>query len=239
MSTLTLVRHGQATPFEENPDRLSNLGHNQARMLGNYWLNKKMVFDEVYTGSLTRQQQTANLIGDIYREAGAPWPTPEVFNEFNEYDIDAIWEKHVPELLNQSPAFAQLFAAYQHDSNGPNHHRSFQFAMEAVMNSWQDGSVEIEDIETWPAFRDRVRCGVQHILDRNGSSRRVVVFTSGGPIGATIQMAMNAPDRSALEVNWRVRNCSLCEFVFTRGRLTLDSFNGLPHLDDRSLWSYR
>jgi hypothetical protein len=42
----------------------------------------------------------------------------------------------------------------------------------------------------------------------------------------------------ALEVNWRVRNCSLTEFVFTKDRFTLDSFNALPHLENPALWTY-
>ncbi len=42
-----------------------------------------------------------------------------------------------------------------------------------------------------------------------------------------------------MELNWRIRNCSLTEIVFTRDRVTLDSFNGIPHLDDPALWTYR
>ena len=42
-----------------------------------------------------------------------------------------------------------------------------------------------------------------------------------------------------LELSWRLRNCSLTEFVFTRGRVTLDSFNAVPHLGDAARWTYR
>jgi broad specificity phosphatase PhoE len=37
MSTLILVRHGQASAFEDNYDRLSSLGERQARLLGESW----------------------------------------------------------------------------------------------------------------------------------------------------------------------------------------------------------
>ena len=66
----------------------------------------------------------------------------------------------------------------------------------------------------------------------------MAVFTSGGVIGTAVRLALDAPDRMALEVNWRVRNCSLTEFVFTKDRFTLDSFNALPHLEDPALWTY-
>ena len=69
--------------------------------------------------------------------------------------------------------------------------------------------------------------------------RRVVVFTSGGPIGFAVQHALQAPPRSFLDVNWRIRNCSVTEFLFDRSRFTLDSFNGVSHLDDAALRTYR
>ena len=75
-------------------------------------------------------------------------------------------------------------------------------------------------------------------MEVHGSGRRVAVFTSGGVIGAAVRQALDAPDRMAMEVNWRMRNCSLTEFVFTKDRFTLDSFNALPHLEDPALWTY-
>jgi broad specificity phosphatase PhoE len=67
----------------------------------------------------------------------------------------------------------------------------------------------------------------------------VAVFTSGGVIGVTVQNVLNAPEPLALEINWRVRNCSMTEFIFSRDRLSLDSFNTIPHLDDPALRTYR
>ena len=61
--------------------------------------------------------------------------------------------------------------------------------------------------EPWTTFRDRVLNGLRRIQE-GPSNRRVVLFTSGGPIGVLVQTALGAPDRSFLEVNWRVRNCS-------------------------------
>jgi hypothetical protein len=67
----------------------------------------------------------------------------------------------------------------------------------------------------------------------------VAAFTSGGFIGVSVQLALSAPDRSGLEVNWRVRNCSLTGFLFSGGRLSLDTFNAIPHLDDPALRTFR
>jgi broad specificity phosphatase PhoE len=59
----------------------------------------------------------------------------------------------------------------------------------------------------------------------------VLLFTSGGPIGVLVQTALGAPDRSFADVNWRVRNCSITEFVFSADRLSLDSFNNVGHFE--------
>jgi len=66
-----------------------------------------------------------------------------------------------------------------------------------------------------------------------------VAFTSGGVIGTVVALALDAPDRIALELNWRLCNCSLTRLLFTRDRLTLDEFNTVPHLHDPELWTYR
>ncbi len=71
MSTLTVVRHGQARPFDPNPDQLSALGEEQARALAEYWKRTGVAFDEVWSGSLKRQRQTAELaIGCEPRDLG-------------------------------------------------------------------------------------------------------------------------------------------------------------------------
>ena len=58
MSVLYLVRHGQAGT-RENYDSLSDLGRDQARLLGEHFAQQKIRFDTVYSGSLSRQQATA------------------------------------------------------------------------------------------------------------------------------------------------------------------------------------
>jgi broad specificity phosphatase PhoE len=106
------------------------------------------------------------------------------------------------------------------------------------MMLWMEGEMTSPHIEPWPAFRDRVTGAIGRVMD-GPAGRRVAVFTSGGPIGFTVQLATKAPPQTFLDVNWRVRNLSVSEFLFDRDRLTLDSFNGIGHLEERELWSYR
>ena len=115
----------------------------------------------------------------------------------------------------------------------------FQRVFEPAMHAWlQTPPPSSPDYEPWPAFRDRVCAALQRIL-AGPPGRRVAVFTSGGAIGFAVHFAMKSPAKTFLDVNWRIRNCSLTEFLFDQDRLTLDSFNGIPHLDEPAMQSYR
>ena len=100
------------------------------------------------------------------------------------------------------------------------------------------GSLVSPEVESWQSFHERVSRAIDGITNRPGS-RRVVVFTSGGPIGATVQRVVNAPPIRGIDINWRVRNSSITEFLFSDRRINLDMFNAIPHLDDPALHSFR
>jgi broad specificity phosphatase PhoE len=241
LAQLVLIRHGQATPFEEVTDRLSPLGETQSRRLAEFWLRAHTAFDEVYTGSLLRQRRTEELVREVYTSRGLRWPEAQVMAELNEYDADSVVRQFAPQLAARDPEFRLLVEARECGA-GPDQNRRFQKMFEALMNRWITGELDSDDVESWRAFRARVQRGLRTITRpaRNGASgRRVAVFTSGGPIGVAVQLALDAPDRSGLEINWRVRNCSLTEFVFSGERLSLDTFNAVPHLDDAALLTFR
>jgi broad specificity phosphatase PhoE len=213
MSTLIVVRHGQARPFDSNPDRLSALGEQQAWALAQYWKRIGVTFDEVWSGSLNRQKQTAEL---------AVGCAPEISDDWNEYDANGILHHFAPPYDLE---------------DGADRNRKFQKIFEPAMLSWL-AAEKHPTVETWGAFRDRALRGLRRMQD-GPSNRSVVLFTSGGPISVLVQTAIGAPERSFLEVNWRVKNCSLTEFTFSKDRLSLDSFNALPHLERAELRTFR
>jgi broad specificity phosphatase PhoE len=213
MSTLTVVRHGQARPFDSNPDRLSALGEEQARTLAGYWKRIGMEFDEVWSGSLQRQQQTAEL---------AAGRAPEVSDDWNEYDANGILHHFAP--------------PYELEP-GADRNRKFQKVFEPAMLAWL-AAEEHPTVETWGMFSKRVMRALRQLQD-GPSNRNVALFTSGGPVSMLVQTAIGAPERSFLEINWRVKNCSITEFTFSRERISLDSFNALPHLERPELRTFR
>jgi broad specificity phosphatase PhoE len=228
------VRHGQAHPFQREKATLTSAGEAQAAKLAQFWLRHGVEFDEVRSGTLPRQVRTEEVTGECYRAAGRPWPAAVRDEAWNEYDAPGVLQHFVPADAH----LTALAAEFEKARGTPDENRRFQRMFEAAMARWLEAEIETDGVESWPAFRGRVSSAIQRAMD-GAPSRRVAIFTSGGPIGLTVQCSLQAPARSFLDVNWRVRNTSITEFVFDRNRLTLDCFNALPHLDDVSLRTYR
>ncbi|MFC4425082.1 histidine phosphatase family protein [Deinococcus navajonensis] len=226
MSELILVRHGQATPFEADTDRLSPLGETQARAVGQALVELGVRPTQVMHGPLVRQRRTAELAA-LTAQAG--WPAPRLDARLSEYDGDGLIRTLAPLLAARRPDFAALRETFATQTGGAARNRAFQKYLEELAAEWQAGTLGHPDVEPWAAFRARVRAALADIL-RLPSGSTVLAFTSGGVIGLGVALALDAPDRTALALNWRVRNGSLTRLTFGGGRLSLDTFNETPHL---------
>ena len=241
VSLLTMVRHGQASFLASNYDQLSEIGERQSRKRGRYWSARRTFIDAVYTGPRLRQRNSAAFAGVEYEDAGNPWPSPIVLDDLDEYDLDGLMGRLAPRLAEQNPDHATLVARYERSKieGGEPRMRAFQRMFESLMQHWQTADPSGLDLESWPAFCGRVRRVIRTIQESAGHGKHVAVFTSGGFIACSVQQALGVADTMALELNWRIRNSSLTEFVFTPDRFTLDSFNAIPHLDEPALRTYR
>lgn len=237
MGRLLLIRHGQAAAFSDDSDRLTELGTRQARVLGECFAKERLPIDVVVRGSLRRHRQTEAEVAAIYQQAGLPWPEASVRPEWNEYDAGSIMSKLGDALQKHDPKFAQLVAEFQAAFEGPERNRFFQRMFESLMARWVAGDLLADGVESFAVFHARVTAGLERVLAEGGGT--VAVFTSGGPIGTCVQHSLRAPGEAAVELNWRVRNASITEFVFGRGRLSLDSFNSVAHFVEPSLVSFR
>jgi broad specificity phosphatase PhoE len=239
MSVLTLVRHGQADFFADDYDRLTPQGERQAQLLGEYWARQGLRFDEIYTGPRARQKRSAEITGAAFRQAGLDWPEAVELADLDEFDLHGILHRLVPEYSRLSADFARLLDDYRRSKGSDEEMRTFQRMFESLLVHWQSLPAGDAGFESWAEFRQRVERAVRHVVEAPAAGRRVIMFTSGGFIGNVSRWALAAPDRSALELAWRLRNASVTEFVFTRNRFTLDSFNSVTHLEDQALWTYR
>ena len=239
MSQLILVRHGQASFLSDNYDQLSPLGEEQSRLLGDFWARRNVTFDALFTGPRERQIKTGEIVVDSYRKAGLEIPALVLLEEFDEYDADGIVRHLLPQLIEQDDRYRQLQSAFKQSETSADKHKNFQKLFEAITAKWVRGEVLSPEVESFADFHARVRRGLERATAGAGSGKRVAVFSSGGAISVSIQLATKAPEHVVIEFNWRIRNCSLNEIVFTKDRFSLDVFNAIPHLDDPRFHTYR
>jgi broad specificity phosphatase PhoE len=240
MSSLFLVRHGQASFLERNYDKLSPKGEQQSRMLGEYWAGLKFRFDRVYSGPKVRQRETARLVGEAYKSARLPWPEPIVLPEFDEFQAEVVMERTLLELIESDSDIRQMHQAFKGAQTRPEQFKTFQRIFEVVIGRWADGKLPLEGIEPWADFSARVQRGLAQ-FSANGNHRRqqIVIFSSGGPVGVAMQRALDLSTEATLKAAWMVRNCSYSEFLFSGGRFTLSSYNATPHFTDPEFLTHR
>ena len=239
MSRLFLVRHGQASFLEQNYDKLSTLGETQSRLLGEYWGHRRLAFQRAYSGPRSRQMETARIVGEEYKKTGLSWPDVQVLEDFDEYHGEWVMEASLDGLVEKDPHVRDLQQAFLKASSVQEKHRTFQRLFEVVIGKWVNGEIQVDDVEPWSEFCARVNRGLARVCAGNGAKENVAIFSSGGPIGVALQRALELSPENTLKVAWMARNCSFSEFLFSRDRFTLSSFNELPHLDDLSLVTYR
>jgi broad specificity phosphatase PhoE len=239
MSTLLLVRHGQASFMSSDYDRLSPLGEEQSRRLGRFWAERRLKIDAVFTGPRTRQVRTALLAGEICSEAGLHWPEVARLDELDEMQTEALLGKALPSVSSRDPEVQALVKKFETAQDRSQAAKSFQRLYERLVRAWVAGDLDADGVEPWADFCARVRRGIARLTQEEGSGRVVVAFTSGGPVGAAMQMALDTSQQITVELCWMVRNASITEFLFSGDRFTLSSFNGVPHLPEPALWTYR
>jgi broad specificity phosphatase PhoE len=239
MGILFLVRHAQASFLEQNYDKLSTLGEAQARLLGEYWLGRDMIFDRTCVGPCVRQKDTIKLVSDAYKKAGLKFPEPLVLPEFDEYQGEAVLKRSLPGLVESEPKIRDLYAAFQSSTGTAAQRATFQKLFEAVIGEWVRGAICPEGVETWLEFCSRVNSGLVKFLAAGGRKERVAIFSSGGPIAVAMQRALHLSPESTLQVSWMSRNSSWSEFLYSAELFTLSAFNVHGHLDDPAMYSYR
>lgn len=236
MSSLYLIRHGQASFGTDNYDRLSPAGIVQAELLAKYWLRIGMDFDAVYAGEMRRQIDTAAKVLSCYREAGRPAPEMRIVPEFNEYDSRGILKALIRKMAAEDPELQADVDRFYTDK------KAFQRVFEKAVLRWIAGGETISGVTSWQDFRTRVARGINQVREENGPGKTVLAFTSGGPISAAFQMATGISDTGTLRIVWHIVNASISTFVYNTEQFSLTSFNTRAHLElatDPALITYR
>lgn len=239
MSRVLLLRHAQASYLEPDYDKLSAVGEEQARSLGEYWARHKTAFDRVFSGPRVRQIDTARIVGEVARAGGLKLPETVVIEEFDEYDGEAVMKYALPKLLASDPGIRNLHEVFLNASPEADRTKHFQKIVDVIIGRWVAGELTVPGAESWAEFTARVNRGLAKIISSAKHGDCSAIFCSGGPIAVAVQRALHLSASDTLRVAWMSRNCSYTEFLFSGQRFTLSAFNAFPHLDDASLLTYR
>ena len=222
MGQILLVRHGQASWGADDYDVLSEVGEQQAVVLGRTLTG--LVPDVVLHGAMTRQRRTAELLADA-----AGWSAP--------LREDARWDE-----MDHLAVLAAHPRDDGADAAGEPDRVQFQAWFEAATDRWTSGGHDDDYDESFPAFCRRVADG---LADLAGSASgpttgTAVVVTSGGPISAVTAHLLAADVATYTRLAPVVVNTSITRVITGRRGTTLVSFNEHAHLQDRpDLLTYR
>lgn len=207
MAELLVIRHAQASFGADDYDRLSDLGHRQSEMAGAALRAWGWVPDRLVTGTLTRQRQTLESMGFD--------DPPEQHDGLNEYDFHDLlsvrFDGNVPDPV-------------RHDRK-----THFRTLRETILD-WQAGGLAGAR-ESWKAFTERVESARRFATDTK--ARRVLVISSGGPIGELVKASLGAPDAQMMALNLQVKNTSWTRFFFNTSSFILHEFNATPHFSTK------
>lgn len=213
MALIFLVRHAQASFGTHDYDRLSELGLQQSRWLGEYFSERGVRFSRVMAGSLKRQQQTAF---ELLAAMGQPADGVVTHPGLNEYAGDTLYSSFTG---GKDPVIHQK-ADY----------RGYWQTFRQAMQAWSEDRLP-QMPETWAAFAQRMRTALSEAANDMGRDDAVLVVSSGGAIGRVLADISGANAQSAIEFNLQFRNTGFCELIASTDRLRITSFNNIPHLE--------
>ena len=204
MGEIVMVRHGQANSgaeTEEDYDRLSDLGHVQARWLGDWLEAHEAPFDRVVRGTMRRHRETAEGMG--FAEA-------EGDGRLNELDYFALARDRM----------------VHHGVRPPESPEDFVTHMPETFAAWH--RAEIAGTEPFAGFEARIGTV---LAEASAPGRRLLCVTSGGVIAMALRLCLGLDIARLAQVLLPIHNASLHRFRVREEGIFLSSFNAIPHLE--------
>lgn len=207
MGEIVFVRHGQASFGTDDYDRLSPLGWQQARWLGEHLARNGMRFDRAVMGGMRRHRETASAIAE-----GLELPEFDVAPDLNEMNFNQL----------QSDAVRAGVANASAMQNPDTYAAEFI----KILVGWETGEFQT-DHEPFTEFEARVQTGV---ADAMIDGQSVLIVSSGGPKAMVMRQVLGLSTAKAAELTLGVINSSVTRFDVRQGGLRLGEFNTTPHL---------
>jgi broad specificity phosphatase PhoE len=236
MTSIYLIRHGQASFGKADYDCLSELGQQQATHLGTGFRARLNGFDKVVRGSMQRHQQTADgclsAMGQSNIEAG-----------IIKQDVDAAWNEYdhqdILAQFNSELATAQGVKAYVSRQDNP--HKALEQVIAQAFSRWISSDYNEDYAESWPDYQARIQKALANLINGLDGQKHVAVFSSGGPIALLSQAILGVPAKNLMTLNWTLVNCGITKLISSRKGVILSSLNEHARFegDNKHLLTYK
>jgi broad specificity phosphatase PhoE len=232
MSIIYLIRHAQAGT-RENYDLLSELGEQQAKLLGKYFIGQGIHFSTVIAGGMLRQRQTAEWVCSALSQSGLKAPDLVVDERWNEFTLKSVYEGLCDRMIAESVEFASDFEEMQELlKRDPHAVRGAAGRCDAaIIRAWMSNRYPDYQGESWQAFKSRIIARVQDLPD-SGNEETIAIFTSATPVAITTSHALELSDEKLLSILGVIANSSVTVTQKNGADLRLFSFNSTPHLNE-------
>lgn len=220
MATIYLIRHGQAQFGMEEYDALSPTGIEQAKILGESFLQRNIIPTKIISGAMKRHQQTMDFclekmgLNEISKITNSDW------NEFDHRDIIA---KYEPRYANLDELKKDIFL-----DKSPK--EKITEVLIGAVTRWTSGQHHDYN-ESWEAFCERVKSGLQKIETEAKKEDIVFVFSSGGSISVIMQKILDLSVQKTFELQLNIANCSITKLKTSSLGFRLQSFSDHAHFE--------
>lgn len=233
-----LFRHGQAG-LRSHYDTLSEVGREQARLLGRYLAGQKIAFRAVLSGALERQRETAFEAARAARACALDFPEPAIDPGWNEFDLEGVYREIPPLLCAADPVFARDYEEMTRQAVDPAHnsHRLWMPCDLAIVRAYIDNRFPLS-IESWQGFQQRIGANLER-LPACEPGEAIAVFTSATPVAVWTALALRSANPNLMRLAGVMYNAAISIFTWRDSELGLFTFNATPHINEARLRTFR
>jgi len=230
MSYVYFIRHAQAGS-RDNYDVLSELGKRQSRLLGKHLAAQGVELGAVYSGSMRRQLETAEIACEALTLGRPTAPDVKADERWDEFSLISVYRSIAKRMMAEDENFTRDIREMQQAIKRDPHTTGGAVGRcdRAVIRAWMENRYAEFDGESWASFRNRIDASAAELFS-NHNEKAVAVFTSATPIAIVAGGALGLTDEKLLSILGVIYNTSVSVLRARSGEARLFTFNATPHL---------
>ena len=258
--SLWLVRHGQASFGKSDYDNLSELGHEQAYLLGKDLARRGVTPELLVSGSMKRHRQTLaemaagagwEITDDVEppetdrpgkgaRGAHAKKPSPRADDDISASHVPPVVRRRIDDRWNEldhralltayKPAYKNMLLLKADMVRTLRPHIAFEDTFEKAVDRWSSGEFDHDYPESFQHFAARTQAALLDMAA--GDAEHAIVVTSAGPVcWIAAHLAAGGTMDAWKHFTLAAVNTGVTRITIDRHGTRVLSFNEFGHLD--------